>query len=351
LALTFSPDGIAIVSGGIDRTVRVWELKRQRDKDLLVQTNRCINSLAFSPDGKRLASGSFHRRWTELWDIQSRQWITNLIGHTSDATSAAFSPDGKVLATGSYRNTLLLWNPENFGLIGVLSNSFGAGRLAFSPDSKVLAAASFSLLAPNGMKTLAFWDMAFRQRIEKLSEAAPDAGCVAFSGNSRLLAIGYTDGSVRLWDFRTGQELGEFRNTGHTIWEVAFSPDSRLLASTAEENVVLFDVVARRMSRVLEAHTGEVKSVTFAPDGKSLASAAEDGTIRLWNLATGDVALILTRKLEPVYCLAFSRDGALLASGGLDGDVQLWQAASLEEINLNEQPSKERPGPNPRAVH
>jgi len=338
LAVTFTPDGSAVVSGGSDRTVRVWEQKPQRDTNLLLRSNRCINSLAFSPDGKVLATGSVHRNWTELWDVASRRWITKLTGHALDAPRAAFSPDGKILATGSHDKTIILWNPENFARVAVLSNSFGLGRIAFSPDSKVLAAASWGFRPPNGMKTLAFWDVTSRRRIEKLSEAAPDAGCVAFSNDGQLVAIGYTDGWVRLWDFQTGRKLGEFRRTGGITWELAFSPDSRLLASTAAENVALYDVVARHVSRILEAHTGQVKAVTFAPDGKTLASAAEDGTVRLWNLATGDIALVLSRKLEPVYSLAFSRDGTLLASGGLDGEVQLWPAASWEEINAGTQP-------------
>jgi WD40 repeat protein/tRNA A-37 threonylcarbamoyl transferase component Bud32 len=341
LALSFAPDGSAIVSGGIDRTVRVWEAKPQRDRDLLMLTNRCINSVAFSPDGKTLATGSVFRNWTEIWNVPSRQWITNLVGHTTYPGCAAFSPDGKILATGSYDRTVSLWNPKSFGFIGVLTNNYGVGRIAFSPDRKVLAAARFSIMPPDGTNTLTFWDMASLQEIEKLSEAARDAGCVAFSVDGHLVAIGYTDGWVRLWDFRTGRKWSEFRKTDDTIWEVAFSPDNHFLASTAGENVVLYDVASRHVLRTLKAHTGEVKAVTFAPDGKTLASAAEDGTVRLWNLATGDIALVLTQKFEPVYSLAFSPDGTLLASGGLDGNVRLWPAASLEASNLDNKLSKQ----------
>src|SRR5262249_4063825 len=159
-----------------------------------------------------------------------------------------------------------------FGFLAALTNAFGAGRNAFSPDGKLLATASFSLMPANGTNTLAFWDLATRQKIEKLSQAGPDAGSLAFSTDGRLVAIGYTDGWVRLWDVRNDQKLGEFRKTSDTIWEVALSANSRLLASTAAEKVVLYDVVAKRVSRMLEAHTGEVKCVRFAPDGKSLAS-------------------------------------------------------------------------------
>jgi len=354
-ALAFAADGVDMVSSGEDRTVRVWSLAPSPDKNVLLRPdqNQCVNSLAFSRDGKRLVTGSLHRNWAEVWDVPARRWTTNLDGQ---AWSAVFSPDGKLLATGDldagptarlalspgrsgFDRTVRLWNAETLQLSAVLTNEFYSSSIAFSPDGKTLAVGCFRTLPPDGLRTLAFWDVASKGKLERLADAAPNAGPVAFSSDGRLLAIGYCDGWVRLWDYRTGRKLDEFRKSDNAIWAIALSPNGKLLASSADDNVVLYNVATRRVS-MLEGHAGSVLSLVFAPDSTTLASAGDGGTIKLWNLATHEAALTLRRQVGPVYSVAFTRDGTLLASGGSDGDVRLWPAASFDEIMQKEMERK-----------
>ena len=339
--LAFTPDSTAIVSGGADRTVRVWDASGPPEKNLLKSHKQWIAQVAFSPDGERLASVDYYQGLTKLWDVPSRRFITDLTGYPGDhmGGGATFSPNGKLLATSSYSGIVMLWGTATFERISVLTNDFPAASLAFSPDSKVLAVAtSYIVFRPNIPRSLAFWDVAARKKLNRLAEAAPDATAVRFSNDGRLVAVGYHEGWVRLWDWESGRKTGEFQKHFGQVPTVAFSADGTLLASggDGDEKVVLYSVATVRVLKTLEGHTGGVKSVAFAPDGKSLAAAGNDGTIRLWNLATHQPILTLKKHAGNVTSVAFTRDGNFLASSGADADLRLWPAASFEEIQGTE---------------
>jgi len=311
------------------------------DKDQLKGHDHWVHQVAFSPDGKRLASVDFYEGLTKLWEVPSRRFITDLPGNPGDrsAGGAAFSPNGKLLVTSSYSGTVVLWDTATLERRGALTNDFGCACLAFSPGSDVLAVATgFVPSRPNIPRSLAFWDITTSQKINRLAEAAHDAAAVSFSNDGRLVAVGYYDGWVRLWDWQTGRKIAEFQKHDGQVPTVAFSADDTLLASGGQndEYVVLYSVAPARVLKVLEGHTGGVKSVAFAPDAKTLAAGGNDGMIRLWNLATHQPVLTLKKHSGAVNSVAFSRSGGFLASCGADADVRLWPAPSFEEIAQTE---------------
>jgi WD40 repeat protein len=331
VGLTFTPNGKELISSSYDRTVRIWDPKAPPDKDVLFQRAVRIDWLAFSLDGKRVASASDR---IAVWDVSARRCITNLPGHEPDAGSVAYSPDGQLLAAGSSDGTIRLCHADSLALIDVLTNNLYATPIAFSPDGKVLAVASFTMSRPDGSRRLAIWDIPSRKRLDRLTEAAPDAQFVSFSKDNRSLAVGYLDGWVRLWDFRNGEKLGEFKMTSGQVHSVAFSPDGSVVAAGAGEMIYLHNVAARRKLGLWQAHAGLIWRVMWAPDGLTLASSGNDGVVKLWNLATQELVLALKQDLGPVYSLAFTKDGNLLASGGSNGEIRLWPAAPWEEVRL-----------------
>ena len=341
ISVAFSPDGKILASGSADNTVRLWNIETEQEIATLTGHLNIVTSVAFSSDGKILASGSADNT-VKLYDVATKQENATFIGHSDGINSIAFSSNGRVLASGS-NDTIKLWDVKTReeitekGIPSVPSVGYeapkfsGAESLIFSPHGTILA----SIYRGN----VEIWNVANGRKLYSFlghANISEIPSSIAFSSDGNLLAIGNEsyvndDRKFNLHNLETkvGRSL-----TGHSsiVDSVTFSPDSKLLASGSYDNTIkLWNVETKQEIATLVGHSSSVNSVAFSPDGKLLASGSSDDTVKLWDVETEHEIASLEGHSSSVNSVAFSPDGKLLASNG-SSEIKLWNVETKQEI-------------------
>lgn len=354
--VSFSPDGDTLAMC-LDDTVWLWNTDHPTSRKPLDQSRIATTAVAFSVDRKILATGSDGRPlenstsssqetsgvdWSpdnaRIWNLPSGSRHANLASApSSPVTAVSISPDGNTLACGYSDGTIQLWDTDNGALIQNLVGPEAEpsawldtkiSALAFSPDGRFIGSGSAA-------NTITLWDRQSRHIARmlvgpKAPTATLDASVtsIAFAGRGdHTLAAASRDGTVELWDTANGRLRKVLTTDDYLdgVNAVAFSPDSKLLASAGDDHMVrLWDPSGTTPPLARVGHTDNVLTLAFAPDGRTLASGSSDQTIRIWDVGTAITRRVLPSQSHAVVAVAYTRDGQDLVTVTADAVVSAW---------------------------
>jgi WD40 repeat protein/Flp pilus assembly protein TadD len=327
-SVKFSPDGSRLASAGADSQVKVWDMTGaayRQPRRVLNGHKGIVFAVAFSPNGKRLASAGADRT-VKVWDPVTSERLVALEGHTDSVVGVVFSPDGGLIATASLDKTAKLWDARTGKVLRTLPATAGVNSVAFSADGQWLASA-------NEDNLVRLWDVSSGKLIRKFEGHADPVVSVAFSRDGIHLASSSWDRHVKVWDLKAGREIYTLEGHRGTVTRVAFSPDGKLLASSSLDGAIkVWDVATGKELQELQGHTGQIQGVTFSPDGQRLASACLDNTVRLWDATLGQELLVLEPEAGFALDVTFSPNGKRLASSQGDGTVRVWDVERHPDV-------------------
>ena len=383
-ALAFSPDAKTFVGANSDGSIRFWDANTGEELSVLTTGHtQGLNRLAFSPDGSTLAAG--YTKTVQLWDTDTFIRRSEATERTDALITLVFSADGStIISAGGFAfrkekrdefkqesviGKLSLWDAatgHNLSVFPVESHNEGApalpgqkhirsssgtmggyarimdiktangikkyvkyqnyGTAAFSRDGSMIAAAQNSSRAPqNDQFSIPLWKVSSRQLQFTLKGHNGGIKALVFTPDGKTLASGSKDGTIRLWDTTTGNQIISFDSDLSTA--LAFSADGKTLASTHNKGIKLWDITTGSELRTLKGDIGICYTLAFSADSNILASGSHDGTILVWDVATGSQVATLKGHNNWIKALTFSSDGKTLASGSQDGAIFLWNVS------------------------
>jgi WD40 repeat protein len=374
-SICYTPDGKLLIGGGyeaikqtngLEPSLKIFDAETGKEHAIHAARTNSLESIAISPDGKLLASGSGDKK-IRIWNLSSGQVDQPLGDHESTVIDLAFSSDNQLLASTGLQEPVRFWDmttrkefipgdkdskaaskasstkptsteqksegddiaEKMISALGKLSDAIGKtnfGTPVFSPDGKKFA----TLESGNG---LALRDVKTWQPIHKLAGHQSTIYTVAFSTDGKLLASGSDDGLTKIWSTETGKEVLTLSKHSMSVRTLAFSPDNTLLASGSNDKTIkLWEVNSGRLVRTLTGYPDYVRSVVFSSDGKKLVNGGLASKATVWDVATGRLVRTLTGHSTDVRAVVYSIDGKFLFTCSNDATIKVWRESDGAEL-------------------
>ena len=329
-ALAYSPNGKVIASGSEDSNIILWDVETGREVKTLIGHTHLVNSLVYSIDGRTIISGSWDGT-IKFWDAKTGTELNTLMGHSSRVYCLAISPDGRTLASGSADSTIKIWNIETGRVItSLFGHTDAINAISFSPDGTTLVSGSDD-------SVIKIWDVKRGNETKSISGNNNSILTISYSPDGSTFATGSKDSTITLWDSKTGTMVKRLRGHDDYVLSVAFvSGGKTLVSGSADKTIKLWDVATGNEIRTLTGHREWVYSLSISPDGQTIASGSFDNFLKLWDVQTGNEIKTFSGHSSGVISLAYSPDGRTLASGSrdistLNNLIKLWYVEEGKE--------------------
>ncbi|MBQ5892572.1 MAG: TIR domain-containing protein [Bacteroidales bacterium] len=277
-SVAYSPDGKRIISGSGDKTVKIWNANTGQCLKTLKGHSRSVYSVAYSPDGTKIISGSCDKT-VKIWDANTGQCLKTLEGHLGWVYSVAYSPDGAKIVSGSGDKTIKIWDTNTGKCLKTLEgHSYGVFSVAYSPDGT-------KIIGGSNDETVKIWDANTGECLKTLEGHSKSVNSVAYSPNGTRIVSGSFDKTVKIWDANTGECLKTLEGHSNRVSSVSYSPDGRkIISGSFDKTVKIWNANTGQCLKTLEGHTSNVYSVAYSPDGKRIVSGSDDNTVKIWGV-------------------------------------------------------------------
>jgi eukaryotic-like serine/threonine-protein kinase len=327
-SVAWSPDGQSILTGSFDKTAKIWGVATERTTLTFNKHTAGVTAVAWSPDGNQAVTGSVDQS-AKIWDTRTGKESHSLVGHTDVITSVGWSPDGKQVVTGSVDNTARIWDAVTGNTIRILRGH--AGRITavgWSPDGKQVVTGSAD-------KTAKLWNADTGEESRTLTGHTATVLAVAWRNDGQRIVTGGGDKTVRIWNARTGDAIHTL--TGHidAVWSVAWSPNGKQIATTGYDSTVrVWDAQTGIQMNKFVGHPHQVLSVAWRPDGTQIAAAGYDRTVRVWDTLLGAEALTFPGPLGQLQSATWSPNGEQVVTVNSARTMHVWNARRGEPLFL-----------------
>lgn len=328
-SVAFSPNGRRIVSGSQDKTIRVWDATKGKQLVILSGHEKAVSSAVFSWNGCQIVSGSADKT-IRIWDTENGKQLQCLQGHKNSVNSVTFSPDGQKIVSGSGDKTVCIWDAKSGRILQCLhGHRDTVYSVAYSPDGQRIVSGSAD-------QTVRLWNSVSGVQLRCLKGHKAPVASVAVSPNNQWIVSGSVDQTVCMWNSRTGGRLKRIRGHRAGVSSVAISPDNRLIASASAGlqyyAIRVWDSESGVELRHIRGHDKAVLSVAFSPDGRQIVSGSTDGTVRLWDVDKDEELCYLNNHEDLINEVAVSKDGKRIASASSDGNIRIYNSATGLEL-------------------